>query len=101
MLPVQLTTVDEVAIPALSAASAVTSLNVEPGGYCPEMARFCKGCCGLLRSSSHCLTEMPPEKTDGSKVGRLTIASTSPVLTSMATAAPLSSPNAASAACCN
>jgi hypothetical protein len=70
-------------------AAAVIALKVDPGGYWPPIARLKVRCPGpkTMRCTSRA---RPSAKAAGLKVGRLAIASTSPVRGSSATpAAPL------------
>ena len=61
---------------------------VEPGGYWPRSARLLSGLSGELLSASQLAGSMPSTKRLGSKPGRETRASTSPVFGSIATSAP-------------
>ena len=70
------------------AARAMMGLNVEPGACCAWMARFSMGLSGLSAISFQSLDLMRTANLLGSKVGRLTMASTSPVRGSSATTAP-------------
>ena len=51
MLPVSSNGLFGVISPYSSPAVAVTSLNVDPGAYCPWMARSSNGSLGLLISA--------------------------------------------------
>jgi hypothetical protein len=73
----------------LSAATAVASLNVEPGAYCPAIARSVSGkCASGAVNARYCGVEIPPTKSAGLKVGNDAMARTEPSRGSMTTAAP-------------
>ena len=74
-----------------SALAVVTTLNVDPGGYCPWIALFISGLCSASPALAFFISSA---KLLGLKLGFETIANTFPVLGSNATTAPLSSPNA-------
>ena len=63
-------------------------MNVEPGAKPPWNARDTSGCPDVFDvSAPYSLVVMPPTQIDGSYVGRLAIAMTCPLRTSMTTPA--------------
>jgi hypothetical protein len=83
--------------PDRSAAVETTTLKVDPGGYTPFSALLVQAFRSSMSAAA--ATVSLGENTFRSYDGRLAIASTSPVRTSSATAAPVWSPIASSAAC--
>jgi hypothetical protein len=55
-----------VTLPSSSAAAAVTSLNVEPGGYVWRSARFTSGWFLSLSTLVHAAPSLRPAMLDGS-----------------------------------
>ncbi len=86
--------------PLSSPARPINGLIVEPGATPPSTRRLNCGRDGLSLSALKSACEMPLTNRLGSYEGRLTIASTSPVRGSIATAAPSNSPKAATIARC-
>ncbi len=86
------TTVSLVYLPLASAAAAVTSLNVDPGGYVSDSARSSIGWFGSLVSVSQacrCLVGSWSARAFGSYDGLVTRARMAPVVGLRATTAPL------------
>ena len=79
-----------------SAAVPVTILKVDPGGYSPVIALLSIGWYGFSLITFQSFVDMPLTKRFGSKDGRLTRASTSPVCGFMTTAAAALAPMAES-----
>ena len=95
-------TVSGVASPLLSAAAAVTSLNVEPGAEVRSTARLVSGSRSLSSSLPYAVRIALGSCEDndvGSYDGRLAIASTAPVVGSSATTAPTRPASPSYAAC--
>ena len=65
--------------PASNAARATTTLNVEPGEYCPEIALLVKGVLSSYSKASQFYCEMPSTNKLGSNEGTDTEANISPV----------------------
>ena len=99
--PVQRTCVAGVTVLDSNAAATITTLKVEPGGYCPWVARLLSGRPSSCTISTHCFAVNSLESTLGSKPGRLAMARISPVRGSNATMAPDSGPNKSSAIFCS
>ncbi len=74
---------------SVKAASATSTLIVEPGGYRPCTARFKSGLPAAPTISFH-----SSSTASGSNAGRLTIASTAPLRGAIATTAPRRLPKA-------
>lgn len=91
-----------VTTPASSAAAAVTTLNVEPGGYVCRTARLSIGLSGseFSRYQDRAVAAAFPDSTAGSYEGLDTSASTRPVDGSIAATAPLRPSSPSYAACC-
>ena len=77
---------------------ATINLKMEPGGYCAWKARFCSGWLASVAMRCHSSPERRWAKRLGSKEGRLTMATISPVVGFMATTVPFFPAKAASAA---
>ncbi len=86
--------------PLSSPARARNGLTVEPGATPPSTTRLNCGREGFSLSAAKSARLMPLTNRLGSNAGRLTIASTSPVRGSTATAEPSRSPKASTIACC-
>ncbi len=87
--------------PLSSAAAAVTTLNVEPGGYSPWVARLSSGAeYEQAAVRIRVIAEKFSSTTFGLKVGLEAIARIRPVFGSIATAAPHFPDSARTATCC-
>ena len=74
--------------PDSSAAKATIILNVEPGGYWPEIDLLIKGFLGWFDNISQSEADIPGSNLFGSKVGAEAETKTSPELTSITTTEP-------------
>src|SRR5512133_1472751 len=89
-----------VTLPDSRPASALTSLNVDPGGYVPAIALLLSGRLGSVAIACHSLllSDILSEKMFASTDGELNITRTSPLRGSRTTTAPFKlSGNASSA----
>ncbi len=88
--------------PWSSAAAAVTTLNVEPGGYVWRSARFSIGrsAAAFSRAQALLLAVLLPDSSPGSYEGVLTSARIFPVAGSTAATAPFLPPSPSYAARC-